>query len=402
MGKASKEILDLSFLGQEGEDAPSRKANLGWDAALIENARVMVVGAGALGNEVLKNLALIGVKNILIVDFDVVEKTNLAKSVLYRERDCTGEKHKVEIAVERLKDLNPKLKLMAINGDATLDVGLGVFRKMDVVIGCLDNRMTRMWLNRYCFALGKPWVDGGILSLEGQVDVYAPGVNCYECGLGPRALELIEYRNGCVNRMKRYASAGLANTNAIVASIVGAVQVQEALKLIADPSRSLAGHQFYFNGRSNYYDKLGKATPRRATCRSHIPYAGIVEAPLSAEHSVAETLEWLAGHFNTRQISILLHHQVVLKAATGQSEKVKRFVKARPHVTEADLDGLREIPEEEVRFLEWTDTVDAGFPYPELRLRDIGVPPYHILQVIAEGKKNYVELSADERFLKFE
>lgn len=399
MEKPYKEKLDFSFLSKE---EPSTKPGLGWSASLIESAKVMVVGAGALGNEVLKNLALIGVKNILIVDFDVVEKTNLAKSVLYRERDCTGEKQKVDVAVQRLKDLNPEVKIMTINGDATLDVGLGIFSQMDVVIGCLDNRLARMWLNRYCFAVGKPWVDGGILSLEGQVDVYSPEVNCYECGLGPKAIELINYRNGCINRMKRYASAGLANTNSIVASIVGAVQVQEALKLIAEPSKSLVGSQFYFNGRSNYYDKLGKDTPRKGTCRSHIHYTEIISAPLSAENSIGDTLQWLSNYFESQEVSIILHHQVVLKVTTEQSEKIKEFVKARPHITESDLDSLREVPDEEVRFREWLDTIDAGFPNPNLRLRDIGVPLFHILQVIESGKKHYVELSNDKHFLKFE
>lgn len=384
------------------DEMPAYSPLKGWDARRIQQAKVMVVGAGALGNEVLKNLALVGVKQILIIDFDVVERTNLAKSVLYRDRDCTGERAKVDIAAERLRDISPDLKIQTINGDATVDVGLGLFREMDVVIGCLDNRLTRMWLNRFCFALGKGWVDGGILELAGQVDVYIPTGNCYECGLGPKALSNIQYRNGCLNRMKRYASAGLATTNILAASVVGAIQVQEALKLIAEPEKSLAGSQFCFEGRVNYYDRLGKQTPLRKGCQSHQRYDPIVEAPeLSASTSVETALAWLSARFDDPQPSIRLHYAVILNAATARSEKLKPFIKPRPHITEKDLDRLREVEDEEVRFRDWTDTIDEGFPDQQLSLRQLGVPDYHILQVAAKGQIHYVALSADRDFLKF-
>lgn len=381
----------------------SKTTPIGWDAQLIKNAKIMVIGAGALGNEVLKNLALVGVKNILIVDFDFVERTNLAKSVLYRERDCTGDKRKVDIARERLKDISPDLKIMTINGDATQDIGLGLLKEMEVVISCLDNRLTRMWVNRMCFAMGKSWIDGGIMDMEGQVDVYNADTNCYECGLGPRALENIQYRNGCVNRMKRYASAGFANTNCIVASVVGAIQAQEALKIVADPSRSLAGHQFCFNGRTNYYDKLGKVSPRRPECGSHEIYKPLIQASeLSAESSIENTLHWLSEHFNTENISINLYYYVILSVVLGTSGKEKNFIKARPRISQIDLDALREVEDEEVRFKDKTQAIDKTFPQPQLKLNDIGIPHYHVIRVIVEGKKYYVELSGDKEFMKFQ
>lgn len=356
------------------DDEETVKTTLaGWKNETIRNAKVMVVGAGALGNEVLKNLALVGVNQLVIVDFDVIEKSNLAKSVLYRERDCSGEKRKVEIATERLKDINPDLKIMAINGDATLDVGLGVFREMDVVISCLDNRLTRVWISRFCSAVNKAWIDGGILQMEGQVDVYMPKVNCYECGLGPKAWKNIEYRNGCINRMKRYASAGLANTNSIVASIVGAIQVQEALKVIAEPNRSLAGFQFSFNGYTNYYDKLGKISPVKNSCRSHELYEQVITASvLSADTTIADSLKWLKDYFDNENIVIALHYILILTAATGTSGKIKPLIKPRQQITEKDLDSIREIEDEEVRFREWTDQIDGSFPISTSGLRISG------------------------------
>jgi len=381
----------------------SKTTPIGWNAQVIENAKIMVIGAGALGNEVLKNLTLVGVKNIVIVDFDFVERTNLAKSVLYRERDCTGDKRKVDIAKDRLKDISPDLKIMTINGDATQDIGWGLLKEMDVVVSCLDNRLTRMWVNRMCFAMGKSWVDGGIMDMEGQVDVYNSSTNCYECGLGPKALENIQYRNGCVNRMKRYASAGFANTNCIVASVVGAIQAQEALKIVADPSKSLAGYQFCFNGRTNYYDKLGKVSPRRPECGSHEIYEPLITAPeLSTETSIEDTLNWLSKHFNTKNISIELYYYVILSVILGTSGKEKAFIKARPRISEVDLDAIREVEDEEVRFKDKIQTIDSSFPQPQLKLKDIGIPYYHVIRVIVDGKKSYVELSGDKEFLKFQ
>ncbi len=386
-----KEVISLPISVEE----PEKKLIAGMNGQLVENAKIMVVGAGALGNEVLKNLALIGVRRLLLVDFDIIERSNLAKSVLYRESDCTGSRFKVDIAAARLREINPQLEIVTINGDATLDVGLGLIRRMDAIIGCLDNRLTRMMLNRFAFSLGKGWVDGGIMDMEGQVDVYTPTINCYECGLSEKALANIAYKNGCLNRMRRYSSAGYANTNSIAASVVGAIQTQEALKLVASPEKTLAGSQFYFNGKANFYDRIGKQSPRRKGCRSHEILTEIIEAPeISAETKIGEVFSWLENHFNTDEIVIKLHYQVVITATTGTSGKVKSFVKARPHLEDADLIGLREIEDEEVRF-ETVDLIDKNFPHLNLPLKAIGVPYWHILKVTVAGQNKYIELTKD-------
>ncbi|MCD4665194.1 MAG: ThiF family adenylyltransferase, partial [Bacteroidales bacterium] len=129
-----------------GEDVFSL---LSWfDIEKVKNAEVMVVGAGALGNEVLKNLALFGIGNIVVVDFDRIEHSNLCRSVLFRAEDAENMEYKAEIAAKRIKEINPGINILPISGDIGSDVGLGVFRKMDVVIGCLDNRFARFLINR--------------------------------------------------------------------------------------------------------------------------------------------------------------------------------------------------------------------------------------------------------------
>ena len=151
----------------------------------IRNARFMVVGCGALGNEVLKNLALFGAEHIVLVDFDEVEAGNLSRSVLFTRQDAESHRRKVQVAARRLTEMNPRMEVVPMDGDIAYDVGLGWIRRTDVVIGCVDSRWARYCINRLCMRAGVPWVDGGISQLEGTVRVFAPGENCYACSLGP-------------------------------------------------------------------------------------------------------------------------------------------------------------------------------------------------------------------------
>ncbi|MBR4699238.1 MAG: ThiF family adenylyltransferase, partial [Prevotella sp.] len=101
----------------------------------VRDARVLVAGAGALGNEVVKNLALFGVGHIYVVDFDQIEITNLTRSVLFREEDAVNHAYKAEIVAKRAMEINPQIKVTPIVGNLFSEVGLGLYRSVDVVIG---------------------------------------------------------------------------------------------------------------------------------------------------------------------------------------------------------------------------------------------------------------------------
>ena len=96
-----------------------------WDQDKLANAKILVVGAGALGNEVLKNLALLGVGNVYVVDFDKIEESNLTRSVLFRSRDCG--RSKAEAAAEALRDMNPDTRVVPMLANIITDVGLECF-----------------------------------------------------------------------------------------------------------------------------------------------------------------------------------------------------------------------------------------------------------------------------------
>ena len=167
-----------------------------WEREKVESAKVMVVGAGALGNEVIKNLVLMGVGYIYIVDFDTIEMANLSRSVLFRESD-TGRK-KAEVAAARAKEINPHVHVQYLHGDVTTDIGLGVFRRMDVIIGCLDNNEARLAVNRFAYWVNKPWVDGAIQEFFGLARTFIPGQGaCFECTLTEQARRNLSVRYSC-------------------------------------------------------------------------------------------------------------------------------------------------------------------------------------------------------------
>ena len=116
----------------------------------LDRANVMVVGCGALGNEVLKNLALFGVGHVVVVDFDTIEPSNLTRSILFSRADAEARRPKATVAAKRIREINPSIQVLPLESDICHDVGLGLLRRMDVVVGCVDNRWARYCLNRLC------------------------------------------------------------------------------------------------------------------------------------------------------------------------------------------------------------------------------------------------------------
>lgn len=134
-------------VGDESGDRFDRFKLIGWwDQNKLRAAKVLVIGAGALGNEILKNLALLGIGNVLVVDLDKVENSNLSRSVLYRASDNGSPKSVA--AARAARDIYPDQKTHALVANAVYDLGLGVYRWADVVIGGLDNREARLSINR--------------------------------------------------------------------------------------------------------------------------------------------------------------------------------------------------------------------------------------------------------------
>ena len=156
-----------------------------WDQQLLRQAKVMVVGAGALGNEIVKNLALLGIGHLLICDMDRIENSNLSRSVLFRQSDEGA--YKAEVIARAAREINPDVNARPFVGNIVHDLGLGAFRAFDVIIAGLDNREARLHINQSCWKVNRPWIDGAIEIVSGVARVFVPPDGpCYECTMNAR------------------------------------------------------------------------------------------------------------------------------------------------------------------------------------------------------------------------
>jgi adenylyltransferase/sulfurtransferase len=220
-----------------------------WDQPRLRNARVLVAGAGALGNEVIKNFALLGVGHLAIADMDTIEISNLTRSPLFRETDAG--KPKAECAARAARDLYPAIDARPLVGNITADLGLGWVRWADVVVGALDNREARIFINSACARLGKPWIDGGIEVLQGIArGFHPPHTACYECTMSEVDWQVVNKRRSCSMLARRALAHGGTPTTPTTASVIGAIQAQEVVKLLHGLP-ALLGRGFVFEGATH-------------------------------------------------------------------------------------------------------------------------------------------------------
>ena len=351
----------------------------------VAKAHVMVVGCGALGNEVLKNLALFGVGHLVLVDFDKVESSNLSRSVLFRREDAAQGRYKTDAAAERLKELNPELDIQTIHGDIAYDVGLGLIRRMDVIIGCVDNRWARYCINRLAMRADKPWVDGGIEALEGTARVFKPRENCYACSLGPEGLNEMRRRFSCAHTIRMNEAAGRVPTTPVVASVIGAVQAQEALKIINGEREmtSLCGRMFYYEGQ-HLSTKIVDFRAYDEDCPVHEQWTPVMQSEITSTMRVQEALTILRDLLHTERVRISLTNDCFvdrLIRKDDNSEKEVRLPKHRIGGEQLEHYYVNEYYE-----------LDERFPYQELTLAQVGIPAQDVLLVHADKADYYVEL----------
>ena len=141
---------------------------------MIRNIRILVVGAGAGGNEVLKNLLLMGFGNITIIDFDHVEDSNLSRTTLFRKEDIG--KSKALVAAERLTEmaLHDKPNIRGIHGNLMTDVGKHIFWEHDIVICCVDTQKARAYINDWCVRSNTPFFEMGFKDFNVNITFFAP------------------------------------------------------------------------------------------------------------------------------------------------------------------------------------------------------------------------------------
>ena len=199
----------------------------------VQKLNVGIIGCGAVGNEVIKNLALLGVGRLDVYDFDKIESHNLTKSILFRESDI-GRK-KSDVAAERAMEIDPNITVSSYPGDFWDVMSIDVLQKYDVVICCVDNFEARLRINRLCVLLSIDLIDTAIDSRFVNVNVYpfskSREVACYECNLPPGVYQQVEKRYSCGWLRRISYIEKIIPTTTITASLAGAISSSYALRL---------------------------------------------------------------------------------------------------------------------------------------------------------------------------
>jgi len=224
----------------------------------LEQARMLLVGAGGLGSPAAFYLAAAGVGFLRLADDDVVDRSNLQRQILHTEARI-GEA-KTDSAIAALQALNPRTKIEGVRARVSADNVEALLADVDVVIDGSDNFPTRYLLNDACVQLRKPLVYGAVHRFEGQASVFDAGrrrgvAPCYRC-LFPEPPSAAEAPN-C-------AEAGVLG---VLPGIIGLLQATEALKLVLGIGESLAGRLLHFDALAmRFRETRLAADPDCAVC----------------------------------------------------------------------------------------------------------------------------------------
>jgi adenylyltransferase/sulfurtransferase len=346
----------------------------------LKAARVLVVGAGGLGSPAALYLAAAGVGTIGLVDFDIVEVTNLQRQLLHGTRDVG--RSKLDSARDRLHDTNPHVKLELHATRLTAANALTILREYDVVLDGTDNFATRYLVNDACVLLGKPNVYGSIFRFDGQASVFATADGpCYRClypeppppGLVPSCAE--------------------GGVLGVLPGLVGTVQATEAIKLILGIGTTLAGRLLLFDALDAEFRSVRvRRDPSCPACgtrelQSLIDYdqfcgagVGLDAVPqiepreLAIRRASGETIqlidvrephEWEIGHIDGARL-IPLHRLQAALADIDTTAPVAVYCKGGTRSALAARDlldaGFRQVWSVSGGILRWSREVDADVP----------------------------------------
>lgn len=220
MSRYDKHII-LSEIGQEGQNK-------------ISNAKVLIIGAGGLGCPVLQYLAAAGIGTLGVIDFDLVELSNLQRQILYG-KSSLGE-NKALAAKKRLQDLNDQISIVAYPEMLTYQNAIDLFNQYDIIVDGSDNFQTRYLVNDACIITNKPLVFGAIYKFEGQVSVFN-----HQNGPSYRCLFPNPPKKDTVPNCSEIGVLG------VLPGIIGSMQANEVLKIILGIGNVLSGKLLYYN-----------------------------------------------------------------------------------------------------------------------------------------------------------
>ncbi|SDT45695.1 HesA/MoeB/ThiF family protein [Actinoplanes derwentensis] len=267
-------------------DRFARHAGLpGWRQDLLGDATAVVCGAGALGNEVAKNLGMAGIGRLIICDPDTVSRSNLSRTVLFREKDVG--RPKVEAAAEALAGLAPQCAVQPRAAGLTAGVGLAELRDSSIVLGCLDSRRARLELLGRCALADARLVDGGTGPWSGEVRMRVDAAEpCYGCTLTARERAVGDLPTAYTDLYpEREMAASIALT-----ALVGAWMTTAALQIVFGQPPDY--RMLRIEGLTG---TTGPVAPRLAPdCPHHRPLGPVdLRVPISPDDTVEDLLSHL-------------------------------------------------------------------------------------------------------------
>lgn len=362
----------------------------GWNQSALSRARVIIAGAGALGNEVIKNLALLGVGHILIVDFDPIELSNLSRTALFRETDIG--RAKAEVAAMRAAELNPEIQVRYINGDLSSDIGLGFYRHADLVVGALDNLAARSEVGLSSTLAGIPFLDGGMWAWGGEFRWFKGAAEaCFECTLSDEDRRFASVRRSCTGfrRAETEAAEQPVPTTISIAALIGGLLAQETARYLCG-WETRGGEALVYNGLKLSLHR--SALARDPRCSYHEPYEGVTELQRSVKNTTVQDVLEVAEQE--------LHGSCILELGRdflpgfscsncGMHEEVNALLNRLD-------ESSRACPRcESNREAQIIHSVASSDPQATRTLSELGVPPGEVLAVRAADQLRLYELTGD-------
>ena len=242
----------------------------------LMGSKALIIGAGGLGSPSAIYLSLAGVGTVGIVDFDVVELSNLQRQVLHHTADVG--RPKVQSAVDNIKAYNPDVNVVVHEVRLESENAMEIISQYDLVINGADNFATRYLVNDACYLLNKPLIDGSILIFDGQATVFLPGEGCYRC-LFPSPPP--------PGMVPNCAEAGVLGA---LTGLVGSIQATEALKHILGIGESLSSRLLLIDALSMTFREVRlKRNPNCPLCGDNPTVTELIDYEVFC--GVAETHE---------------------------------------------------------------------------------------------------------------
>jgi molybdopterin/thiamine biosynthesis adenylyltransferase len=249
-------MVERVKLGEADESRYDRPKRISWlDLDSVFKSKVVLIGAGALGNEVAKNLALSGFRKITVIDMDNVVGSNLSRCLFFTERDAKMRRSKSEAVCDGIRRLSTDADPRPITSKIE-DCGEAPFKDNDIVLGCLDNVNARVHANAYAYQAGRVYIDGGMEGFLGKVMVSLPPDGaCLQCSMNRSHLKVAAMRFSCTGKDVVFHEPRVP-AEITTTSVVSAIMVREALKIVSRRRDMVLSNALYYDGQRNVCEEM--------------------------------------------------------------------------------------------------------------------------------------------------